>query len=181
MHSVLPKRGVLTRGVWDAIAAAPLLQGEVDTARRILLLGVGGGSVLRLWDHILRRWSWVGVELDPSARRLFRREFGLPEAPGELHAGDALAYLRSTRRRLSARVSRSGATDARNSGFRPTVSAMRCWASTALESLGRSVWMPKSIRTSRPLRPRSRNTPTERVSTTSGRASMGRASRRVQR
>lgn len=114
-HSVLPPPGKLTGGVWDALAAAPLLLEEREAPLRILLLGVGGGSVLHLWDRVLASWTWTGVERDAKARQLFREHFGLPRAPGELVAADALDFLKRTKRRWDLVVD-----DLFDEAFRPT-------------------------------------------------------------
>jgi spermidine synthase len=115
-HSVLPPPGKLTGGVWDALAATPLLLAERALPLRILLLGVGGGSVLHLWDRVLPSWTWTGVERDARARKLFREAFGLPRAPGELVAGDALDYVRTAKRRWDLVVD-----DLFDESFRPTL------------------------------------------------------------
>ncbi|MBL8897495.1 MAG: hypothetical protein JNM84_07705 [Planctomycetes bacterium] len=115
-HSVLPPPGKLTGGVWDALAAAPLLLPERALPLRILLLGVGGGSVLHLWDRVLESWSWTGVERDAQARKLFREAFGLPRAPGELVAGDALDYVKAAKQRWDLVVD-----DLFDEAFRPTL------------------------------------------------------------
>lgn len=119
-HSVLPPPGKLTGGVWDALAAAPLLAPlpiatQRSKAQRILLLGVGGGAVLHLWDRVLDAWRWTGIERDAKARRAFREEFGLPSAPGELIGADALDFVRRTRKQWDVVVD-----DLFDESFRPT-------------------------------------------------------------
>ena len=63
-----------TRCVWDAIAA-PLLWLPPRRRRKILILGLGGGSVARLARAIAPEAEIVGVELDRQVVELHRGHF----------------------------------------------------------------------------------------------------------
>jgi spermidine synthase len=93
--------GPATGSVWDAIAA-PLLLLPPERRRRILLLGLGGGSVARIARALAPAAQIVGVELDREVVRVARRWFDLDSLCLELVEGDALAFLRSDRRRFDA-------------------------------------------------------------------------------
>jgi SAM-dependent methyltransferase len=87
----------LTGVVWWALAAPVLL---VERARpRVLLLGLGGGSVARALRELAPAAEIVGVERDARVLRLARRHFGLDRIGVEAAVADALAYLRRRRRR----------------------------------------------------------------------------------
>lgn len=101
LHSVKPTRRVMTGGVWDLMAIAPLLvEPPADRPLEILLLGVGGGTVLHQWDRLLGRFRWTGVERDDNALTCLTEEYGLPETPGELYPTDATHFLRLGQRRF---------------------------------------------------------------------------------
>ncbi len=88
----------LTGPVWWALAAPVLLLPH--RRRRVLLLGLAAGSVARAL-RALDPAAWiVGVENDREVLRVARRHFGLDTLRVEVVAGDALAYLRRTRRRF---------------------------------------------------------------------------------
>jgi spermidine synthase len=86
----------LTGAVWWALAGPILLVPR--RYRRVLLLGVGGGSVARALRALDSEAEIVGIEYDPEVLRLARRHFGLDELRLELVVDDALDYLTRERR-----------------------------------------------------------------------------------
>lgn len=88
----------LTGPVWWALAAPVLLLPR--RRRRVLLLGLAAGSVARAVRALDPRAEIVGVELDRNVLRAARRHFGLDALRVEVVTGDALVYLRRTRRRF---------------------------------------------------------------------------------
>jgi spermidine synthase len=88
----------LTGPVWWALAAPVLLLPH--RRRRVLLLGLAAGSVARAIRALDREAEIVGVELDRGVLRAARRHFDLDVLRLEVVIGDALAYLRRTRRRF---------------------------------------------------------------------------------
>ncbi len=86
----------LTGAVWWALAGPILLVPR--RRRRVLLLGVGGGSVARALRALDGDAEIVGVEYDPEVLRLARRHFGLDALRLELVVDDALDYLTRERR-----------------------------------------------------------------------------------
>jgi spermidine synthase len=89
----------LTGVVWWALAS-PILLLPRERPRRILLLGLAAGSVARALRALDPEAEIVGVELSPEVLRLARRHFDLDRLRIELVVGDALEYLRRSRRRF---------------------------------------------------------------------------------
>ncbi len=85
---------VATRCVWDAIAA-PLLWLRPARRRRILILGLGAGSVARLARALAPGAEIVGVELDAEVVRLARAHFELDALDIQVEIADALDWLKS--------------------------------------------------------------------------------------
>jgi len=90
-----------TGSVWDAIAA-PILALAPAARRRVLLLGLGGGSAARIVRALAPRALIVGVELDAEVVRLARRWFDLDALGIEVVIDDARDYLARERRRFDA-------------------------------------------------------------------------------
>lgn len=83
---------VATGCVWDAIAA-PLLALPPGRRRRILILGLGAGSVARLARALAPSARIVGVELDPEVVRLARSHFALDQLDLQVDEADARTWL----------------------------------------------------------------------------------------
>jgi spermidine synthase len=82
----------LTGSVWDALAA-PLLALPARRRRRVLILGLGGGSAARLARALAPRARIVGVEIDRRVVALARRRLGLGELGLEVVCADAERFL----------------------------------------------------------------------------------------
>src|SRR5512145_645401 len=83
-YASLARKGRVTTGsVWDLMALSVLLRRDVKDPR-VLLLGVGGGSVLPLIRALSPACTIVGVELDGSVIEAARTHFGLDEHRIEL-------------------------------------------------------------------------------------------------
>jgi spermidine synthase len=98
LASVYRRGRSLTGPVWWALAAPVLLLPR--RRRRVLLLGLAAGSVARAVRALDPGAEIVGVERDRDVLRAARRHFGLDALRVEVVTGDALAYLRHTRRRF---------------------------------------------------------------------------------
>lgn len=92
---------VATGSVWDAIAAGVLAL-PPERRRRILVLGLGGGSVARLVRALAPGARIVGVEFDPEIVRVSRKYFDLDALDLEVEIGDARSYLQQGRGRFDA-------------------------------------------------------------------------------
>ncbi|MFP6623152.1 MAG: fused MFS/spermidine synthase [Myxococcota bacterium] len=91
----------VTGSVWDAIAA-PLLALAPKRRRRVLILGLGGGSAARIVRAIAPEAQIVGVELDPAVVEAARQHLALDELGVEVVVEDARAFLERDRRRYDA-------------------------------------------------------------------------------
>jgi spermidine synthase len=89
----------LTGSVWDALAA-PLLLLPPVRRRRVLILGLGGGSAARVVHALAPRARIVGVELNAQVVRAARRHFDLDELGVEVVEADAREYVDTTRRQF---------------------------------------------------------------------------------
>ncbi len=89
----------LTGDVWWTLAA-PVLLLPACAEPRVLLLGLGAGSVARAIRALAPQAAMVGVECQTEVLRLARRHFGLDALRVELVVDDALRYLRRERRRF---------------------------------------------------------------------------------
>lgn len=99
-QSSRPPRGLITNGVWDYLSLTPsLLPGAADRPLRILILGLGAGTVAWQVDAAYAQERAVrqeGIELDPVVLEAGRRFFGLDEIPSlDVECADARAAIRA--------------------------------------------------------------------------------------
>ncbi len=83
-------------GVWDLLVL-PALFRPTTRIRRVLVLGVGGGSVLHLLHRFVQPEHIVGIELNAIHLQVAREFFGIEEGMAELHRADAVDWLRAYR------------------------------------------------------------------------------------
>jgi spermidine synthase len=88
-----PSRRAVT-SLWDLLVMPALLVPRTQL-RRVLVLGVGGGAVLRRISDLFGEPHIVGVELDPVHLTLARRYFGLDRVNVELVTANAGDWLKS--------------------------------------------------------------------------------------
>lgn len=88
-----PKRS-LTGNVWDLLSLPSFFLSE-NQLRRALVLGVGGGTVIRQ----LRQWhpeiEVVGIELNPTHLYIARHFFDLDDPAVTLIEADAIAWMQT--------------------------------------------------------------------------------------
>jgi predicted membrane-bound spermidine synthase len=82
----------LTEGSWDLLAAPVLLTG--GEAPRVLLLGAGGGTVIRVIRALRPAARITAVDLDAEVLAVARREFDLDRLGATIVRAEADAYLR---------------------------------------------------------------------------------------
>ena len=87
-----------TGPVWWALAAPIVLLPARRRPPRVLLLGLGAGSVARALRILDPAAEIVGVERDRAILKLARRHFGLGRLGVEVVVDDVFAYLREERR-----------------------------------------------------------------------------------
>lgn len=89
MACAQPERLVLA---YTRAMLAPLL--FLPPPRRVLLIGLGGGALLRWLHRHCPQARLEVIELRPAVVDVCRRQFGLPEAPSPaVHVGDAVTLL----------------------------------------------------------------------------------------
>lgn len=98
VHSILPARGPLTNGYWDAFLALPLLTDA--PAGRLAVLGNAGGTVANIFAAAWPQTSIDGVEIDPLVSDVGRRYLGMKNPKLTVHTADARFWLRGTRARF---------------------------------------------------------------------------------
>ena len=91
----------VTGSVWDAIVA-PLLALPARRRRRLLMLGLGGGSAARIARAIAPSCHIVGVEFDAAVVSAAREHLDLDSLDVEVVVGDALGFLREDARHYDA-------------------------------------------------------------------------------
>jgi len=97
VHAWWHQERLLTGLAWDAIAAAALLR-PAGPPRSLLMLGVAGGTALRVLRHLLPDLAITGVELDEAILDLSRRHLALDALGIEIIQAEALAWLAQTTR-----------------------------------------------------------------------------------
>ena len=95
-HSEFHPKRLLTGSVWDLLWLPALLH-EPSRFRRVLVLGLGGGSLIPPIRQLLNPDTLVAVELDPAHLQVAREVFGMEAFGVETHEGDAQAWLRAYR------------------------------------------------------------------------------------
>jgi len=95
-HSQFNPRRPLTGNLWDLLFL-PAFFREPGSIRRVLVLGVGGGAVIRQLRHFVQPDHIVGVDIDAVHLSVARRFFGVRGADVELVRADASRWLAAWR------------------------------------------------------------------------------------
>lgn len=98
LHTQYHPERVFVGSVWDLLSFAGLMLPH-GLPRRVLVLGVGGGVVIRQLHGLLaplcpEPLDVIGVELNPLHIRLAREWFGLTPTYAELVQADAASFVR---------------------------------------------------------------------------------------
>lgn len=89
-HSQWNPDDPLKGSLWELLLL-PAFFRERSEIRRVLVLGVGGGAVIRLLERFVGPEEITGVDLDPVHLEVARSHFGT--AAAELVCGDAAAFV----------------------------------------------------------------------------------------
>ena len=95
-HSQWNENRPLSGGVWDLLFIPSLFM-PPGFVKRVLVLGVGGGAVIRQYLTFLPIKQIVGVELDPMHIKVAREYFGVDQSGAELICADAVQWVRDYR------------------------------------------------------------------------------------
>ncbi len=82
--------------LWDLLMI-PAFFYKPGSIRRVLVLGVGGGGVIRLLNQFVRPERIFGIELNPIHIKIARRFFGIGSRQATLVHADAVRWVREYR------------------------------------------------------------------------------------
>lgn len=103
VQSVYRPDDPISRTYYDSFALLPFLSGRTDHHRDVLIIGLAGGTMVRLYQEELASqfdFSITGVEIDPTIVAAARAHFNLDQYELTLVQGDARQYLRQSDRRF---------------------------------------------------------------------------------
>lgn len=92
LHSQYNPHQPVTGHAWDWLMLPAFFYPQ-DTIRRVLVLGVGGGTVIHQLNHFIKPDEIVGVEMNKTHLSLGKRFFGLKSKNIRLVHADANAWL----------------------------------------------------------------------------------------
>jgi spermidine synthase len=91
-HSQFHPDRATTGGIWDLLML-PAFFLAPHKIQRVLVLGVGGGAVIRQLHRYVQPERIIGVELNPVHLEVARRFFGVDDKIAELHQAEAVEWL----------------------------------------------------------------------------------------
>ena len=92
-HSQFHPDRATAGGIWDLLML-PALFYPPKNIHRVLVLGVGGGAVIRQLHRYIEPEEIIGVELNPVHLEVARRFFGVDKSMAQLHQADAIQWVR---------------------------------------------------------------------------------------
>ena len=92
LHSQYNENHPITGQVWDLLML-PAFFYPPNQIQRILVLGVGGGTVIRQLNHFLSPKQIVGIDLDDIHLKIAKRFFGLKKKNITLYSDNAIQWL----------------------------------------------------------------------------------------
>ncbi len=132
IHATHHRRRFLTGLAWDIIAAAVLLRAS-GPPRSLLMLGLAGGTSLRVLRHLLPECRFTAVDIDAEIVALAREHMDLDSLGIEVHLADAYPWLARNKRTFDVvfdDIYLAGKTDV----FRP-----QAWDPELMENLRRAM------------------------------------------
>ncbi len=100
IHSVWRPHMRLSEGIWDYFLLAPAFRKGLPP-RKLLVIGLAGGTIPTLYAHAFPGVETVGVELDPEVIRVAYDYFHLGEIPRlRAVAGDGRVYVQGSEERF---------------------------------------------------------------------------------
>ncbi len=95
-HSQFNPNHPLGGGIWDLLAIPPLFKPE--TTKRVLILGLGGGAVVRCLQFLLPHTHITAIELDPTHIKIATEYFGVRSNKStRIINADAIQWLKEHR------------------------------------------------------------------------------------
>jgi spermidine synthase len=133
IHASHHKQRFLTGLAWDMLAASALLGARHDPPRSVLMLGLAGGTAMRILRHLLPDCHFTAIDIDPEIIDLARCHMDLDALGIEVILGDAYQWLERNRRTFDVVIDDiylAGKTDV----FRP-----QAWDGSLLGKLRRAI------------------------------------------
>lgn len=95
LHSQFHPGRILSGSVWDLLMLGGFLHPE--PLRKVLVLGVGGGTVIRQLLHFFPKAQFTGIDLSELHNKLAQNYFGLKDKRVKLIRADAAYWLDNTK------------------------------------------------------------------------------------
>ncbi len=95
-HSQYHPGRALSGGIWDLLMLPAFLM-EPGKLKRVLVLGVGGGAVIKLLQASFADSQITAVDLDPVHLQIATEHFGVSPATVSLHCADARQWVKDYR------------------------------------------------------------------------------------
>jgi len=95
-HSQYNPRRPVAGSVWDLLLLPAFMQ-RLGSVQRVLVLGVGGGAVIKQLQYFLEPKQILGVELNPVHLAVAERFFDVQGSGLELIEADAVSWLKAYR------------------------------------------------------------------------------------
>jgi spermidine synthase len=99
IHAWWHEKRFLTGLAWDNLAAAALLR-PAGPPRSILMLGLAGGTAMRILRHLLPECRLVAVDIDQEIVALAELNMKLDDLGIEIHFGDAYEWVAKCKERF---------------------------------------------------------------------------------
>lgn len=93
LHTQYHPDRLFVGSVWDLLTL-PCFMFPPGTLKRVLMLGVGGGVVIRQLQQLAGPLDIIGVELNPLHLRLAKKYFGLNDTHATLVEAEAGAFVK---------------------------------------------------------------------------------------
>jgi spermidine synthase len=129
IHASFHRTRFLTGLAWDLIAAAALLLPDGKKPRSVLMLGLAGGTSLRILRNLLPDCQFTAIDIDGEILELAKEHMELDALGIEILVEDAYGWLEKNRRKFDVVIDDiylAGKTDV----FRP-----RAWDPVLLQHL----------------------------------------------
>ncbi len=91
-HSQYNPNNVMQGGIWDLLIL-PAFGYPLNTIQRVLVLGVGGGTVLHQLQRYLKPKNIIGIELNPLHIFVAKKYFAVKHRTIQLIEADAIQWL----------------------------------------------------------------------------------------
>ena len=92
-HSQYNPTHLLSHSIWDMLLL-PAFFLPANSVKRILLMGVGGGTVIKLLHRYLQPVDITGVEINPVHLQVARKFFKVNQNEADLICADAIQWIK---------------------------------------------------------------------------------------